>query len=133
MRGLHSITQTQSIVSSSSRPKITESHVLLLSLSVVLLQIFSLGDSFVFLLLLTNLCSVFSLPDGKVFMVANNQSIIYDIEQNTETILPDIPNSVRVTNPFDGSAILLPLSPPDFTPEVLVCGKSSSNLSWYLL
>lgn len=133
MRGLHSITQTQSIVSSSSRPKITESHVLLLSLSVVLLQIFSLGESFVFLLLLTNLCSVFSLPDGKVFMVANNQSIIYDIEQNTETILPDIPNSVRVTNPFDGSAILLPLSPPDFTPEVLVCGKSFSNLSWYLL
>ena len=66
--------------------------------------------------------SIFSLPDGKVFMVANNQSIIYDIEANTETILPDIPNGVRVTNPMDGSAILLPLSPPDFVPEVLVCG-----------
>ena len=55
-------------------------------------------------------------------MVANNQSIIYDIEANTETVLPDIPNGVRVTNPMDGSAILLPLSPPDFIPEVLVCG-----------
>ncbi|KAI0089706.1 glyoxal oxidase N-terminus-domain-containing protein [Irpex rosettiformis] len=64
----------------------------------------------------------FALPDGRVFIVANNQSIIYDIEKNTETILPDIPNNVRVTNPIDGSAILLPLSPPNYTPEVLVCG-----------
>lgn len=55
-------------------------------------------------------------------MIANNQTIIYDIEANTETILPDIPNGVRVTNPMDGSVILLPLSPPDFIPEVLVCG-----------
>ena len=55
-------------------------------------------------------------------MVANNRSSIYDIEANTETPLPDIPNGVRVTNPIDGSAILLPLSPPDFVPEVLVCG-----------
>lgn len=60
-------------------------------------------------------------------MVANNQSIIYDIEAQTETPLPDIPNGVRVTNPFDGTAALLPLSPPDFTPEVLVCGGSASN------
>ena len=58
-------------------------------------------------------------------MVANNQSIIYDVETNTETILPDIPNGVRVANPTDGSAVLLPLSPPDFTPEVLVCGGSN--------
>ena len=62
-----------------------------------------------------------------MFIVANNQSIIYDIEANTETILPDIPNNVRVTNPIDGSAILLPLHPPDFTPEVLVCGGTSTD------
>ena len=55
-------------------------------------------------------------------MVANNQTIIYDIEANTETVLPDIPNGVSVNPPADGSAILLPLSPPDYTPEVLVCG-----------
>jgi hypothetical protein len=34
-----------------------------------------------------------------------------------------------VTNPIDGSAILLPLSPPDFTPEVLVCGGSTADTS----
>ncbi|KAF4598452.1 hypothetical protein EYR38_006854 [Pleurotus pulmonarius] len=70
---------------------------------------------------------IFALPDGRVFMVANNQSIIYDIEANTETILPDIPNNVRVTNPIDGSAILLPLSPPDYIPEVLVCGGTATD------
>ena len=58
-------------------------------------------------------------------MVANNQSIIYDVEANIETILPDIPNAVRVTNPIDSSAILLPLSPPDFPPEVLGCSDSN--------
>lgn len=60
-------------------------------------------------------------------MIANNQSIIYDIEKNQETILPDIPNGVRVTNPFDGSATLLPLSPPNFVPEVLVCGGTNAS------
>ena len=60
-------------------------------------------------------------------MVANNRSIIYDIEKQTETVLPDIPNGVRVTNPMDGSAQLLPLSPPNYTPEVLVCGGSNSS------
>jgi hypothetical protein len=70
-------------------------------------------------------CSGFALPDGTVFIVANNQSIIYDVEKNTERILPDVPNNVRVTNPVDGSAILLPLSPPDYVPEVLVCGGSA--------
>jgi len=69
----------------------------------------------------------FALPDGKVFIVANNRSIIYDIEAKTETTLPDIPNGVRVTNPFDGTATLLPLSPPDYTPEVLVCGGTNSS------
>ena len=50
-------------------------------------------------------------------MIASNQTIIYDIEKNIETILPDIPNGVRVTNPFDGSATLLPLSPPLYMSE----------------
>ncbi|KAJ7595106.1 glyoxal oxidase N-terminus-domain-containing protein [Mycena floridula] len=70
---------------------------------------------------------VFALPSGKVFMVANNQTIIYDVETSTETILPDIPNGVRVTNPFDGTATLLPLSPPLFIPEVLVCGGTTTS------
>ncbi|KAF9467902.1 copper radical oxidase [Collybia nuda] len=70
---------------------------------------------------------VFALPDGKVFMIANNQSIIYDIEAGTETRLPDLPNGVRITNPFDGTATLLPLSPPHFIPEVLVCGGTNTS------
>ncbi|KAJ7901064.1 glyoxal oxidase precursor [Mycena olivaceomarginata] len=70
---------------------------------------------------------VLALPDGKIFMVANNQSAIYDIEANTETILPDIPNSVRVTNPFDGTITLLPLAPPLYIPEVLVCGGTNTS------
>ncbi|KAH9480911.1 Aldehyde oxidase GLOX [Psilocybe cubensis] len=70
---------------------------------------------------------LFSLPDGRVLMIANNQTIIYDVETDTEEILPEIPNGVRVTNPFDGTAALLPLSPPDFTPEVLVCGGSATD------
>ncbi|KDR72992.1 hypothetical protein GALMADRAFT_158624 [Galerina marginata CBS 339.88] len=70
---------------------------------------------------------IFQLPDGTVLMIANNQTIIYDVEKNTETILPDIPNGVRVTNPFDGTAALLPLSPPNFTPEVLVCGGTTTS------
>ncbi|KAG6897934.1 hypothetical protein C0992_008682 [Termitomyces sp. T32_za158] len=69
----------------------------------------------------------FALPDGKVFMIANNQTIIYDVETNTETRLPDIPNGVHVTNPFDGTATLLPLRPPYYVPEVLVCGGSNSS------
>ncbi|EJD50467.1 glyoxal oxidase precursor [Auricularia subglabra TFB-10046 SS5] len=72
---------------------------------------------------------IFALPDGRVFMVAGNQSIIYDIEKNTETILPDIPNGVKVTNPIDGSGILLPLSPPDYIPEVLICGGLVTDTS----
>ncbi|KAF7331434.1 Copper radical oxidase [Mycena kentingensis (nom. inval.)] len=70
---------------------------------------------------------IFALPDGTVFMVAGNQSIIYDVETNTETILPEIPNGVRVTNPLDGTAALLPLSPPHYTPEVLICGGTTTS------
>ena len=69
----------------------------------------------------------FALPDGTVLMIASNQTVIYDIEKNTETILPDIPNGVRVSNPFDGTATLLPLSPPNFIPEVLVCGGTNTS------
>ncbi|KAF9467905.1 copper radical oxidase [Collybia nuda] len=68
---------------------------------------------------------VFALPDGKILMISNTQSTIYDVETNTETRLPDIPNGVRVSNPFDGTATLLPMFPPHFTPEVLVCGGSN--------
>ncbi|KAF9023852.1 copper radical oxidase [Rhodocollybia butyracea] len=69
----------------------------------------------------------FALPDGKVFIVANNETVLYDVEAQTETVMPPIPNGVRVTNPMDGTATLLPLSPPDYVPEILVCGGSNST------
>lgn len=71
--------------------------------------------------------SVFSLPDGKLFLQANNQSIIYDIEKDEETILPDLPNGVRACNPYDGTSTLLPLHPPDYIPEILICGGSNQS------
>ena len=60
-------------------------------------------------------------------MAANNRSMIYDIEKNIEVRLPDIPNNVRVTNPFDGTATILPLHPPDYIPEVLICGGTTTS------
>lgn len=60
-------------------------------------------------------------------MAVGNQTIIYDIEKNTETMLPDIPNGVHVTNPFDGTAALLPLHPPHYTPEILICGGTTTS------
>jgi hypothetical protein len=82
----------------------------------VVYEILSLADMVLF--------SVFALPDGKVFMLANNQTIIYDVERKTETRLPDLPNGQRVSNPFDGTAAMLPLSPPLYIPEILACGGS---------
>ncbi|KAJ7218926.1 glyoxal oxidase N-terminus-domain-containing protein [Mycena rebaudengoi] len=69
----------------------------------------------------------FVLPSGHVFVIANNITMIYNIETDTETRLPDLPNGVRVTNPFDGTAELLPLSPPLYEPTVLVCGGSATD------
>jgi hypothetical protein len=60
-------------------------------------------------------------------MIANNISMIYDIDTDTETRLPDLPNGVRIANPFDGTAQLLPLSPPLYEPTVLVCGGSATD------
>lgn len=78
----------------------------------------------------------FVLPSGKVFVISNNLTMLYDIATNTETRLPQLPNGVRIANPFDGAAQLLPLSPPLYEPTVLVCGGSAvddsrpqSNLS----
>lgn len=68
----------------------------------------------------------FSLPDGKIFMAANNGAMIYDWQNNVERRLPNLPNGVRVTYPMTGTAVLLPLSPENnYTPEVLVCGGST--------
>lgn len=68
----------------------------------------------------------FSLPDGKIFMAANQDAMIYDWQANAEYRLPQIPNGVRVTYPMAGTALLLPLSPSnDYAPEILLCGGST--------
>ncbi|KAF5359999.1 hypothetical protein D9758_007634 [Tetrapyrgos nigripes] len=69
-----------------------------------------------------------TLPDGKLFVAANTQAMIFDWKTNTERRLPDIPNGVRISYPFSGSGALLPLTPENnYTPEILLCG--GSNLS----
>ncbi|GBE82141.1 Aldehyde oxidase GLOX [Sparassis crispa] len=69
---------------------------------------------------------VFLLPDGRVFVAANQDSMIYDWQTNTEQRLPPIPNGVRVTYPMAGTAVLLPLSPQnDYAAEILLCGGST--------
>ncbi|KAK7460800.1 hypothetical protein VKT23_008729 [Stygiomarasmius scandens] len=68
------------------------------------------------------------LPDGRVFMAANTQTMIYDWKTNTEQRLPDIPNGVRISYPFSGGVALLPMTPENnYTPEFLVCGGSTIN------
>ncbi|KAJ7510137.1 copper radical oxidase [Mycena galericulata] len=68
----------------------------------------------------------FALPDGTVFIAANNNATIYDWKANTERRLPPIPNGVRVTYPMTASALLLPLSPKNgYEPQILICGGSA--------
>ncbi|ESK83982.1 copper radical oxidase [Moniliophthora roreri MCA 2997] len=69
---------------------------------------------------------VFSLPDGRVFMAANQDAMIYDWRTHTERRLPRFPNDVRVSYPMAASGALLPLSPDNgYTPEILICGGST--------
>ncbi|KAG2147190.1 putative copper radical oxidase [Suillus cothurnatus] len=69
---------------------------------------------------------VFSLPDDRIFMAANQDAIIYDWRTNQEQRLPRIPNECRVTYPMAAAGLLLPLSPEDgYTAEILLCGGST--------
>ena len=68
----------------------------------------------------------FSLPDGRIFIAANRDAMLYDWKKNTEERLPRIPNGMRVTYPMTGTGLLLPLVPEnDYAPEVLICGGST--------
>ncbi|KAJ8701373.1 hypothetical protein PTI98_000168 [Pleurotus ostreatus] len=69
--------------------------------------------------------NVHTLPDGRLFVSANQQAMLFDWKTNTETRLPGIPNGVRISSPFSASAVLLPLTPANnFTPEIMICGGS---------
>ncbi|KAJ6565154.1 glyoxal oxidase N-terminus-domain-containing protein [Mycena vulgaris] len=68
---------------------------------------------------------VMELPDGNLFVAANQRAMILNWKTNTETPLPGIPNGIRFSNPLSGSAVLLPLTPENsYTPEVMICGGS---------
>ncbi|KAF8137769.1 glyoxal oxidase N-terminus-domain-containing protein [Mycena galopus ATCC 62051] len=69
---------------------------------------------------------VMQLPDGTLFVAANQRAMIFNWQTNTETQLPGIPNGVRVSYPLSGSAVMLPLTPENnYTPEVMICGGST--------
>ncbi|KAG0011082.1 hypothetical protein BGZ80_000967, partial [Entomortierella chlamydospora] len=64
--------------------------------------------------------NVYSLPDGNIYIFANQKSMIFNVERN-EVIkrLPDIPGGPR-SYPLTGSHVLLPLDPAkDYAHEIL--------------
>ncbi|CAG7846250.1 SubName: Full=Related to glyoxaloxidase 2 {ECO:0000313/EMBL:CCA68855.1} [Serendipita indica DSM 11827] len=68
----------------------------------------------------------FLLTDGRVFLAANRDAMIYDWKTNVEYRLPQLPNNVRVTYPMTATAVLLPLSPQNnYLPAILICGGSN--------
>ncbi|KAJ7257666.1 glyoxal oxidase N-terminus-domain-containing protein [Mycena rebaudengoi] len=67
-----------------------------------------------------------ALPDGTIFVSANQAAMILNWRTNTERRLPAIPNGVRISSPFSAGHVLLPLSPAnDYTPEIMICGGST--------
>ncbi|KAJ7760040.1 glyoxal oxidase N-terminus-domain-containing protein [Mycena metata] len=67
-----------------------------------------------------------TLPDGTLFVSANQAAMILNWKTNTETRLPGIPNGVRISSPFSSGHVLLPLSPANnYTPEIMICGGST--------
>jgi hypothetical protein len=54
---------------------------------------------------------MWALPDNTIFLAANTIAMTYDWVNNKETRLPDLPNGVRVTYPWNAGGIMLPLTP----------------------
>ncbi|KAL4260898.1 Glyoxal oxidase [Pleurotus pulmonarius] len=72
--------------------------------------------------------NVLALPDGNLFIAANQQAMLFNWKTNTETRLPNVPNGVRISYPFSAGLTMLPLTPENnFTPEILTCGGAALN------
>ncbi|KAF9175163.1 hypothetical protein BGX21_007500 [Mortierella sp. AD011] len=71
--------------------------------------------------------NVYPLPDGSVYIFANQKSVIYNVTSQEEIKrLPDIPGGPR-SYPLTGSNVLLPLDPAkNYAHEILVCGGSEA-------
>ncbi|KAF8595713.1 hypothetical protein BDV93DRAFT_528472 [Ceratobasidium sp. AG-I] len=66
-----------------------------------------------------------ALPNGQVFIAANNKTMMLDWQRNIETRLPDLPNGQRVTYPMSGAGVMLPLRFENgWAAEILLCGGS---------
>ncbi|KAL0064903.1 hypothetical protein AAF712_008156 [Marasmius tenuissimus] len=66
------------------------------------------------------------LPDGNIFVAANQAAMLFNWKTNIEVPLPGIPNGVRISSPFSAGAVLLPLTPENgYTPEIMICGGST--------
>ncbi|GAA5998014.1 uncharacterized protein JCM10292_002262 [Rhodotorula paludigena] len=70
------------------------------------------------------------LPNGQIFVAANQIAMVYDWKKNIERRLPDFPNGVTVTYPASAASVLLPLTiANNWTPEILFCGGTTANLN----
>ncbi|KAG0004535.1 hypothetical protein BGZ65_000154 [Modicella reniformis] len=71
--------------------------------------------------------NVYTLPDGNLYIFANQKSMIYNVEARKEIKrFPDLPGGPR-SYPLTGSHVLLPLDPArNYAHEVLVCGGSEA-------
>ncbi|KAJ8701466.1 hypothetical protein PTI98_000241 [Pleurotus ostreatus] len=70
--------------------------------------------------------TVMSLPDGNLFVVANQEAMLFNWKTNRETRLPRLPNGIRISYPFSGGVVMLPLTiENNFTPEILTCGGAA--------
>lgn len=66
---------------------------------------------------------------GKLFMQAAYKTILYDLDAQKETPLPDMPYAVRVY-PASAATALLPLTPANnYSATVLFCGGSAANFN----
>lgn len=69
------------------------------------------------------------MPGGKLFMQAAYKTILYDLDAQQETPLPDMPYAVRVY-PASAATALLPLTPANsYSATVLFCGGSAANFN----
>jgi len=71
------------------------------------------------------------LPSGKLFMQAAYKTILYDMQAQVETPLPDMPHAVRVY-PASGATTMLPLRPDDdYTVDLIFCGGTNLTVEGF--
>ena len=65
------------------------------------------------------------MPSGKLFMQSNRRSILFDVDTQEQTELPEMPYAARVY-PASAATMMLPLLPEnDYAATVLFCGGSN--------